>query len=65
MNGKTWKSIWTLVAAAGVIGLWTGNAKLASLETSVDFLGQKIDLAIEDHNTRLRSLEFGSLGDMP
>ena len=59
MNGHGWKSIAAGIAIAGIVALWTGNARLASVETSMGFVTERVqNLATEvKENRRLLFLE--------
>ncbi len=59
MNGHTWNAVAADIAIAGVAALWTGNARLASVETSLEFVTERVaDVASEvKENRRLLFLE--------
>ena len=61
MNGNTWKAIAAGIAIALATALWTGNAKLASMETGIQYISKQVDDIAEDtkeNSKRIRSLEL-------
>ncbi len=57
MNGHVWRVVAAGITIAGVTALWTGNARLASLETGLKNLGQQVDFFTNVFNDRLLYLE--------
>ncbi len=61
MNGNTWKAIAAGIAIALAGALWTGNAQLASMETSIEYISKQVDGIAEDtkeNGRRILSLEL-------
>ena len=42
MNGQLWKGIFAVLASALVIALWTGNARLAVVETALTGIDKRL-----------------------
>ena len=60
MNGNTWKAIAAGIAIALAGALWTGNAKLASMETGIKYISKQVDSIAADtkaNTNRISDLE--------
>ncbi len=60
MNGNTWKAIAAGIAIALASALWTGNAKLASMETGIEYISKQVDGIAADtkeNDKRITDLE--------
>ena len=64
MNGHWWKTIAAGISIAAVAALWTGNARLASVETGQDYMALQIEALAGEvkENRRLLFLEITPLG---
>jgi hypothetical protein len=61
-NGNIWKIIAAGIAIAGVAALWTGNARLASVETSLVYVTKQIEVLANETKQRLLALESARVG---
>ena len=57
MNGHAWKAVWAVICIGAITALWTGNARLASLETGLKNLGGQVDFYTKSFDARILYLE--------